>query len=388
MKYRPVATLVALVLVAASCSPSAGLAEGLPGDGTAGIRRYDIGGAPQSIAVGPSTVWVSVRSAQNAHELWRIDPTTDHVERVPAGQGALDIALGAGAVWVVCSDGDNPCRGPALLKIDPGSGDLLETIHTGGQGRLSLGLGYVWDSTTNGLLKVAPADGRVLATFSCCNDVAVAGDTLWGRVLQVPRAKDQPPRESPDTGAVFRVNPDTGETLASIAFGDPCRFIASAKTVWISSCDNGMREKGSKGKDVLQAIDASTARTKYRVSIPMWGDMVESGDTLWISGHLPGYQDQPINLLPLAPGTGRATGPALVLERGKPRNYPFEITCGLCGVPTSAVAPDGEGGLWLTDPVAGQVIHVADPRALQPAPSLPPAPAPSVAGSPADDISS
>jgi heat shock protein HslJ len=357
--------LLAAILLATFACTQPPSPTPLPGDAAAGIERVGVGGSPTGLALGDGYLWVAVRSGQNEHQLWRIDRATGKSTEVPAGQGAIDLAVGEGAVWVVCSDGDNPCHGPALLKIDPETGALLQTIPTGGGGKLAVGLGYVWDGTSDGLLKIDPASGKVLSKVAASWPV-IAGDTLW--------VKGGQPETADGSVRLFRLDPQTVEILRTVVVEHPCQSAGSTKAVLVATCGGAM-----KGGDVLQAFSPATGQVFYQLPIPMWGSMAVDNGTLWLSGHLPGFPDQPINLAEIDITTGQVLRPPRVIDRGTGKEFGFDITCGMCGVPVSDVVADESGGLWLTDPAAGQVIHVKDPSVLPAAPfAPPPASSPSV----------
>lgn len=150
---------------------------------------------------------------------------------------------------------------------------------------------------------------------------------------------------------VVRLDPDRGEQLTSYDFPDPCNLDVSGGYVVVASCDGGMH--ASTGIDELAALDASTGTERYRVPIDGYGQMRLADGTLWIAeGSDVG---KAIDLIPLDPSTGAPTGATVRVRHGEPR---FSIRLSF---PPHVFFAVGEGSLWFTDYVAGEVLRIGLP---------------------------
>ena len=116
------------------------------GDGAAWIGTYDRRGA---------TAWLIVLRAGST------EADSIRLER-NAGWGPLDIAVGAGAVWVVTSAG-------SLVRIDPEQQRVVQTIRMPGAkpALVALGDGFVWvvNHGTFSISQIDPQTNRVVRTI-------------------------------------------------------------------------------------------------------------------------------------------------------------------------------------------------------------------------------
>jgi YVTN family beta-propeller protein len=99
----------------------------------------------QHFAYGFGAVWVvGTRYLQRQYRaqshVWKLDDQTgETAAQTEVGDGARDIAVGAGAVWTANYDSGT------VSKLDPASGRLLETIPVGGNPNgIAVGAGRVW----------------------------------------------------------------------------------------------------------------------------------------------------------------------------------------------------------------------------------------------------
>lgn len=82
---------------------------------TGDVKRYQVGGSPERIAVGADAAWVS----NDENLVSRIDLATGSVRRIGVGREPRGIAVSPSAVWVACSlDG-------TLTRLDPATGDVV-----------------------------------------------------------------------------------------------------------------------------------------------------------------------------------------------------------------------------------------------------------------------
>ncbi len=146
------------------------------------------GGYVGIIAFGEGAVWVLAK----AH-LWptsegllsRVDPSNNRlVETVHLGHGTFSIAVGEGAVWVAQdpAGSENNLTGGKLLRIDPNSLRIVRArplFHT--PTAIALAADSVWIGTSGAILRVDPGINQVVESVrvpSGCGLVFGAG-ALW-----------------------------------------------------------------------------------------------------------------------------------------------------------------------------------------------------------------
>jgi sugar lactone lactonase YvrE len=118
---------------------------------------------PLGIATGFGAVWVTGYGRYPA--LLRLDPASLRVTvRIQIGAVAGMVAVGAGAVWVACQEGD----GPSVQRVDPVSGRVTTRIRlstaAGGCGLLDVAADgrFVWvEDETGSLWRIDAADNHV-----------------------------------------------------------------------------------------------------------------------------------------------------------------------------------------------------------------------------------
>jgi predicted Ser/Thr protein kinase len=92
--------------------------------------------APTDVAVGDRAVWVT---SELEDRLARIDPATNKITTIAAGEGAGGVAVGAGSVWVADEVGG------AIRRIDPRTLRVIDTIRLDSiPVDLAVGNGVVW----------------------------------------------------------------------------------------------------------------------------------------------------------------------------------------------------------------------------------------------------
>jgi YVTN family beta-propeller protein len=113
------------------------------GDFTGG---RELGVIPTALAIGYGAVWVTLPDpTRPLAALWEVDPATVRVTHtITLGKGTsvllgLDVAIGAGSVWVTnYEDG-------TLVRIDPKTLTVVKTIHVGSHpSGVAFGAGRVW----------------------------------------------------------------------------------------------------------------------------------------------------------------------------------------------------------------------------------------------------
>jgi Tol biopolymer transport system component len=156
-----------------SASPSPSGATPTPSDSRASVVPHVTATIPagaflRGVAAAEGTVWASVDNANsgpNDHLLVRIDPTTNEVaESIPLPE-AGDLAVGDGSVWVL----SHVVSGGAVLRLDLSTGEIAATIPVGDQlSNIAVGQGTVWVTrTTEG----TPPSGEVVRIDSATNQI-------------------------------------------------------------------------------------------------------------------------------------------------------------------------------------------------------------------------
>jgi YVTN family beta-propeller protein len=100
------------------------------------LARIQLPFSGSRIATGAGAVWVI---DSNGNSVWAIDPRTDEVLRtVNVGTNPQGVAVGARSVWVATAEGN-------VVRIDPSAFRVVDTIPIGGTpAGIAVGLGHVW----------------------------------------------------------------------------------------------------------------------------------------------------------------------------------------------------------------------------------------------------
>ena len=217
-RYSPIVALVWLPGHEDSSSSPA------PGE----LVRYRLEGAPQPIAVGSGAAWASLSGVDEggtfAKGIWRIDSRTGALREVPGTIGALWPAVGEGGVWVTCNA--ESCGGPMVLQLDPAGGGVERSIPLPDRAaQITIGLGRVWVTLGDGgIVGVDPATGEIDRRIEGGFDlIGSDGEALWATTL------------GGGSPGVVRLDPETGEQLASYDFPDPCNLEVSGGYVFVAS---------------------------------------------------------------------------------------------------------------------------------------------------------
>jgi streptogramin lyase len=240
------------------------------------------------LAIGEGAVWVTDLVLGG---LVRIDPDTGAVvSRIAIAQGASDVDVAAGIVWVTAG-GSN---GGNLIRIDPATNEIVATIHIG-RGAGAGGLGdveadghAVWvtrGGDRNSLLRIDPDTNEIVATIDVANSgywnqLALEGDSLWVGI---------DPHVSLGDGTrasevqVLRVDPVTNALIGepTVVGHGTFGMGAGAGSVWV-------HDGFSVG---LTQIDVATGQIAQRISIrdggSSWGGDpgIDAADSVvWMAG--------------------------------------------------------------------------------------------------------
>ncbi|HEX2029795.1 MAG TPA: hypothetical protein VHL78_00130 [Actinomycetota bacterium] len=153
-----------------------------------------------AIAVGEGSIW---SANEQTNVIFRRDARTGRVRNEVAGPPLpIDLAIGDGSVWVL-TQGTRATVPPlpgSVVRIDPGSGRILETFQVGtGPRAITFGAGGVWvvntgDSTVSRIDPQANAMAATIAVDGSPVAIAADEDAVWVATLE---------------GRIFRMNPAT-----------------------------------------------------------------------------------------------------------------------------------------------------------------------------------
>jgi YVTN family beta-propeller protein len=178
-----------------------------------------------AVAAGADAIWVG-----SGNELFKIDSSSHElVGRWDYGAGVNDVAVGGGSVWIVTS-AETVVRASATTRRPTGKASI-GVIPTA----LAIGGGSIWVAAPDPLdphaavWRLDPVTARVTQT------------TKLGRVVGYPPTLDIAFGEgavwvaSFDAGTVTRVDPATGDVVATIRIGGhPSGIAVGANRVWVT----------------------------------------------------------------------------------------------------------------------------------------------------------
>jgi YVTN family beta-propeller protein len=186
------------------------------------VGDVPVGQRPVAIAADESAVWVANADDETVS---RIDPHTRKVvATIGVGADVSDVAVGFGAVWV--ADGNDG----TVTRIDPKSNGPAGVLSVGRRNSLepnpvfsiAAGLGSVWITRGNAVVRIDPGTGSVTASFPVPAPVSMAvGDgALW------VGTQDE---------RLLRLDPRAGKQTGVLALPAPAAAIAvSADGVWVA----------------------------------------------------------------------------------------------------------------------------------------------------------
>ncbi|GII24578.1 Vgb family protein [Planosporangium mesophilum] len=196
------------------------------GTGQAGAT-VRVGAGPTGLAQVGGDLWVFSRSERRARVL---DPRAARTTRTVAlpGSGGAHPAVAGGAVWVPDQDGD----GRSVWRIDPVSGRTTARVDTGGRpAEITFGFGSGWVTSSEGLTRFGPDDGRTQARIAGLgrqlDGITVTPDAVW-----VTSTVDN---------RLSRVDPVTNRVVASLVVcTGPRHLTVVGEDIWVVCGDTGM----------------------------------------------------------------------------------------------------------------------------------------------------
>ena len=225
------------------------------------VKTIGIGAPVVDLATGLGGVWAATGGFG---EVVRIDPEVGAVaQRIPVSDPAdpvvpsvPSVGVGDGRVWAGVPDG--------LARIDPSSGDVVDTVHLDGNQALQIaaGGGAVWVTTiANRAKRVEASSGRPTAEFYAGGwvyPVALGGGSAWVGGLR----------------GLAKLQPDTGASLSSSAEIRGVTGIAFGEgSVWLTN---------SLTSDVVR-VDPETGAIDARIPLGGQGeDLVVHRGLVWV----------------------------------------------------------------------------------------------------------
>lgn len=262
---------------------------------------------PMAVAASGDAVWVASNTLPLPGDgmVLRVDPTSRSVvATIPVGSGALDIAAGAGAVWVISA------RDGTVSRIDPATNSVTATVHVGvNPGGIGVGAGAVWvaDYLGAALVRLDQTTGQVVATVKLAGparEVAVSPDAVWVAVANGSDAT---------LGTLVRVDPKTNAIIASIPLkADPWGVAATASAVWVAA------------KGVSDSIWVNPATNTIGGRVAIGGESIGvdvNGSTAWFVGQTPAEVVR-IDYSGVTQGPPAATPPATATPSPTPSPSP------------------------------------------------------------------
>jgi hypothetical protein len=139
------------------------------------LRPVEVPSPSMRIRWGLGAVWVTTYSMRDEFAVYRIDPRTATVTRVPRVQ--IVVAAGAGALWGT----DRPRAD--VKRIDPATGRVLASVPVPGISRMAFGSGALWASTETKLYRLDPNSAQVVGApvtlQGASTALAVGEGSIW-----------------------------------------------------------------------------------------------------------------------------------------------------------------------------------------------------------------
>jgi virginiamycin B lyase len=231
----------------------------------ADIPIPDTTGRVRGLAVGEGAVWIPDAVSE---QIFKFDPVEKKVALViPASFSGTEgsIGVGAGSVWVTT-------RGNVLSRFSTATGALEASIPLpvgAGAPAAIFDNGFVWVTgfARDELYKIDPRTNALVQTIALRPSprfLTASEGSVW--VL------------NQGDGSVQRVDPTSGEVLASIETGHPGRggdITAGGGYIWVTLRDVPLVQVDPKANAVVALFNGIG-----------WGDAIRFGSgSLWISGH-------------------------------------------------------------------------------------------------------
>ncbi len=312
------------------------------------LRRYLGGSIAAVLVAGGVGVPLALLFGLGSSAQHAISSPSPSVRAVPGAtitpipSGAVDVAIGAGAVWVSGFG--------HVTRLDPATSEVVATVKTPGTedfSQVAVGLGGVWVTADGGVVyRIDPMDNEVVAAI-------VVGGAIQGVDTGAGSVWVTRPREGP--GELLRVDPVTNRVVNTIEVGPgPGAVLYAFGALWVTNTS----------PPSVDRVDPSTGTV---TAMRFTGLVAAGDDSLWAASGDTVIRVDPTTgepmatvRVPRAQAVASAGGRVWVLASPESSNptlfYPIEHTA----------------ALWEIDPSTNQVV--GSPvylDALQPSPPTP-----------------
>jgi hypothetical protein len=215
----------------------------------------------------------------------RIDPSTNSiVGTVPldAALAVTRIAYGAGSVWAFSTATVGPDQ---VVRVDPATNAVTATIELGRTaGTMAFGFGALWVTSPidDLLMRIDPATNAVETWTDGIETpgvVAVGEDGLW-----VSLYAEHGFQAPPDEPAVVRIDPLTGDVVASVvtggSLGDEGSITATPDAVWVRAPEPWLVRIDPATNEILDVIETVSGPGDVTVAFGAVWVTTERGDLL------------------------------------------------------------------------------------------------------------
>ncbi len=231
------------------------------------------GGNGFGLAVEQNGIWVLSGTVSATNETWsvvHVDPAGEKVSaRIPLPASPIDIATGAGAVWVTTlSERDGPLHG-TLLRVDPATDRVSATLPLEVVGGIAVTENAIWVTAPKlgALYRVDPETMTLVATVQDIGATfaTFAFDRVW--VTDV------------HGGELVGVDPTSNEVVSTTAIGElPAWTAATTQSLWVTL----QRPPTVAGVDPAEPAITSTVSVPARIVA-----MTADGDNVWVATNEP-----------------------------------------------------------------------------------------------------
>ena len=265
------------------------------------VASIPVGSKPVAVAAGVGGIWVG--DARDG-TITRVDPETRKVVKtIGIGAPVVDLATGLGGVWAATGGFGE------VVRIDPGVGAVAQRIPLGDPEdpvvpsvpSVGVGDGRVWAGVPDGLARIDPRSGDVVDTVDLDGtqalQMAVGGGAVWvttiaNRARRVEASSARPTAEFYAGGWVYpvtlgggatwvgglkgiaKLDPDTGGSLSSSAQVKLVTGIAYGEgSLWLTNGDTA---------DVVR-LDPDTGAVEATIPLGARGeDLVVDRGVVWV----------------------------------------------------------------------------------------------------------
>ncbi len=227
----------------------------------------------QGIGASPEAVWVC-----GPDGLVRIDPATNEIVAtvdLPAALVVSRIEYGAGSVWAFATSGVVPDN---VVRIDPVTNAVTATIPLGrSAAMMAFGFDALWVTSPvdDLVMRIDPRTNEVVAWtegIEAPGWIGIGDDALWVSLLA-----EKGSQADDDDATVVRIDPQTGDVMASIATGGSLEIeggmAATAEAIWVRAPDPFLVRIDPATNEVVDTIDT--------VSSP--GDVAFAFGSVWVT---------------------------------------------------------------------------------------------------------